>query len=94
MVSRHTMDMIKRLRTNRALRSSKQMKFNNNNRELIHSKSDEKTKKSFFKTISQKEIIQIKNRLKVNSKFRMATAIAPLNKIRTLTKLSFNKFSF
>tara|TARA_B110000305_G_C18897356_1_gene384723 strand:- start:162 stop:377 length:216 start_codon:yes stop_codon:yes gene_type:complete len=43
------------------------MKFKNNNRELIHSKSDKKTKKSFFKTISQKEIIQIKNRLKKKS---------------------------
>jgi hypothetical protein len=67
MGSGHTMDMIKRLRTNRSLRASNRKKFKNSSRETIHSKNVKKTSKSIFKTISQKELIRIKNRLKNKS---------------------------
>lgn len=63
MGSGHAMEMIKRLRTNRSLRASNRKKFKNNSREPIHSKNVQKTNK----TISQKELIEIKNRLKKKS---------------------------
>lgn len=55
----HTLDMIHRMKQNRAQRPSNRAKFKENNRNLIYSK-DSKSNPLQFKTVSEKELKEIK----------------------------------
>ena len=63
----HVMDMINRMKQNRAQRPSNRSKFKENNREGIYS-SDKKSRQPNFKTVSEKELTEIKNRIRERAK--------------------------
>lgn len=60
-------DMNNRIKQNRDQRPSKRPKFKENNREGIYS-SEKKSKKPVFKTVSETELIEIKNRIRERTK--------------------------
>lgn len=55
-------DMNNRIKQNRDQRPSKRPKFKENNREVINS-SEKKSNKPVFKTVSEKELLEIKKRI-------------------------------
>ena len=63
----HVMDMINRMKQNRAQRPSNRSKFKENNRDGIYS-SDKKSPKPNFKTVPEKELIEIKNWIRKRAK--------------------------
>jgi hypothetical protein len=63
----HVMDMINRMKQNRAQRPSNRSKFKENNRDGIYS-SDKKSRKPSFKTVPEKELTEIKNRIRERAK--------------------------
>ena len=65
--SGHVIDMINRMKQNRAQRPSNRSKFKENNREGISS-SDKKLRQLKFKTVSEKELNEIKNRIREQAK--------------------------
>lgn len=64
----HILDMINRMKQNRALRSTNKQKFKGNNRGIINSESNNETKKPIFKTVSGKELIEIKEGIRNQTK--------------------------
>ncbi|MDG4715495.1 hypothetical protein [Winogradskyella marincola] len=60
----HVLDMINRMKQNRAQRPSNRDKFKQNNREGIY--SSEVKKKPKFKTVSEEELLKIKEQIKAN----------------------------
>ncbi|SFD02352.1 hypothetical protein [Algibacter pectinivorans] len=63
----HVLDMINRMKQNRAQRPSNRSKFKENNRDGIYS-SDKKSRQPNFKTVPEKELIEIKNRIRERAK--------------------------
>lgn len=63
----HTLDMIHRMKQNRAQRPSNRAKFKENNRPLIYSKNS-KPNPLQFKTISDKELKTIKSQIRKRAK--------------------------
>lgn len=63
----HAMDMINRMKQNRAQRPSKRSKFKANNRDGIYS-SDKKSVQPNFKTVPEKELAEIKKRIRKQAK--------------------------
>jgi len=63
----HVMDMINRMKQNRAQRPSNRSKFKENNRDGIHS-SDKKSRRPNFKTVPEKELTEIKNQIRERAK--------------------------
>lgn len=63
----HVMDMINRMKQNRAQRPSNRPKFKENNREGIYS-SNKKFKHLNFKTVPEKELIKIKKSIRERAK--------------------------
>lgn len=61
----HIQDMNSRLKQNRELRPSNRQKFKGKNRQAIYSKSNEDQNPRNLKSVSEKELIEIK---KYNSK--------------------------
>ena len=59
----HVQDMNNRIKQNRAQRPSNLPKFKENNRDGIYS-TDKKTEKPNFKTVSEKELTEIKKRIR------------------------------
>jgi (p)ppGpp synthase/HD superfamily hydrolase len=59
----HVQDMNYRIKQNRAQRPSNRPKFKENNREGIYS-TDKKTEPLNFKTVPEKELIEIKKRIR------------------------------
>ncbi|WP_369995034.1 hypothetical protein [Winogradskyella sp.] len=62
----HVLDMINRMKQNRAQRPSNRDKFKQNNREGIY--SYEVKEKPKFKTVSKEELLKIKEQIKANAK--------------------------
>lgn len=63
----HVMDMINRMKQNRAQRPSNRPKFKENNRDGIYS-TDKKKQRPNFKTVSEKELTEIKKRIRKRAK--------------------------
>ncbi|PID71245.1 MAG: hypothetical protein CR985_00810 [Flavobacteriales bacterium] len=63
----HIMDMINRMKQNRAQRPSNRLKFKENNRNRIYS-SDKESQQPIFKTVPEKELIEIKKRIRKRAK--------------------------
>lgn len=63
----HVMDMINRMKQNRAQRPSNRAKFKENNREGIYS-TNKKSKRPNFKTVSEKELNKIKKQIRERAK--------------------------
>jgi hypothetical protein len=63
----HVMDMINRMKQNRAQRPSNRSKFKENNRDGIYS-SHKKSRQPNFKTVPEKELTEIKNRIRERAK--------------------------
>ncbi len=63
----HVQDMNNRIKQNRAQRPSNRAKFKENNREGIYS-TEKKTQKPKFKTVSKKELTEIKNQIRERAK--------------------------
>lgn len=63
----HVFDMINRMKQNRAQRPSNRAKFKENNRTLIYSK-DSKSNPLQFKTVSEKELKEIKKQIRKRAK--------------------------
>lgn len=63
----HVQDMINRMKQNRAQRPSNRSKFKENNREGIYS-IDKKSQQPKFKTVPEKELNEIKNRIRERAK--------------------------
>lgn len=63
----HIMDMINRIKQNRAQRPSNRPKFKENNRKGIYS-TDKKTKRPIFKTVPEKELNKIKKQIRERAK--------------------------
>lgn len=63
----HTLDMIHRMKQNRAQRPSNRAKFKENNRNLIYSK-DSKSNPLQFKIVSEKELKEIKKQIRKRAK--------------------------
>lgn len=61
----HVIDMINRMKANRAQRPSNRSKFKENNRSGIY---NEKTERLQFKTVSEKELIEIKKQIRLRAK--------------------------
>lgn len=59
----HILDMINRMKQNRAQRPSGRQKFKGKNREIINSEADNGIIKTKYKAVSEKELIVIKNRI-------------------------------
>nr|WP_321226528.1 hypothetical protein [uncultured Psychroserpens sp.] len=68
--SGHVMDMISRMKQNRAQRPSKKSKFKENNRQTIYSKKDKLISNTKFKTVSKTELAAIKKQIVINAKAR------------------------
>lgn len=64
----HIMDMINRMKQNRALRPSNRLKFKENNRDGLYADPDESTELPIFKTVSEKELNEIKIRIREQAK--------------------------
>lgn len=62
----HVLDMINRMKQNRAQRPSNRDKFKQNNREGIY--SSEVKEKPKFKTVPEKELLKIKEQIQTNAK--------------------------
>ncbi len=62
----HVFDMINRMKQNRAQRPSNRGKFKENNRDGIYSE-DIQPERPNFKTIPEKELIEIKKRIRERS---------------------------
>lgn len=60
----HILDMINRLKQNRAMRPSNKAKFKENNRETIYSKR----RKIKFKTVPKEKLEEIKNQIRAQAK--------------------------
>ncbi len=60
----HILDMINRLKQNRAIRPSNKAKFKEHNRETIYSKR----RKIKFKTVPKEKLEKIKNRIRAQVK--------------------------
>ncbi len=63
----HVMDMINRMKQNRAQRPSNRAKFKENYREGIYS-TNKKSKRPNFKTVSEKELNKIKKQIRERAK--------------------------
>jgi len=63
----HVMDSMNRGKQNRAMRTSNRSKFKENNRDGIYS-SDKKSQQPNFKTVPEKELNEIKNRIRERAK--------------------------
>lgn len=63
----HALDAINRMKQNRKLRPSKCIKFKENNRETIYS-TDRKSNKPNYKTVPEKELNEIKARIRNRAK--------------------------
>jgi hypothetical protein len=63
----HILDMINRMKQNRAQRPSNRHKFKQNSREIINSESDIEFIKPIFKVVPEKELIEIINRIQERS---------------------------
>jgi len=63
----HVMDMLNRMKQNRAQRPSNRPKFKENNREGIYSSNNE-FNHSNFKTVPEKELIKIKKGIRERAK--------------------------
>jgi len=63
----HVLDMINRMKQNRAQRPSNRSKFKENNRDAIYA-SDKKSQHPNFKTVSEIELNKIKNRIQERAK--------------------------
>ena len=63
----HVLDMINRMKQNRALRPSNRSKFKENNRDEIYSSDKEKNRLK-YKTVSEKELNEIKKRIRERAK--------------------------
>ena len=63
----HVMDMINRMKQNRSQRPSNRSKFKENNREGIYS-SEHFNKHPSFKTVPEKELVEIKKRINDHAK--------------------------
>ena len=63
----HVFDMINRMKQNRAQRPSNRTKFKENNRSRIYSK-DSKSNPLQFKTVSDKELKEIKKKIRRRAK--------------------------
>ena len=63
----HILDMINRMKQNRAQRPSNRHKFKGNSREIISSESDNGIIKPIFKVVPEKELIEIINRIQERS---------------------------
>ncbi|WP_283642839.1 hypothetical protein [Croceibacter atlanticus] len=59
----HVQDMNNRMKQNRAQRPSNRPKFKENNRDGIYS-TDKKTERPNFKTVPEKELTEIKKRIR------------------------------
>ena len=66
----HILDMINRMKQNRAQRPSNRQKFKSNNREIINSESDNGIIKPIFKAVPEKELIEIKNRIQESAEIQ------------------------
>jgi len=64
----HILDMINRMKQNRALRPTNRQKFKGNNRGIINSESNNETEKPIFKTVPEKELIEIKEGIRTQTK--------------------------
>lgn len=62
--SGHVQDMNNRIKQNRAQRPSKRPKFKENNRENIYQESNKKINRPNFKTVPEKELIEIIKRIR------------------------------
>lgn len=62
----HVLDMINRMKQNRAQRPSNRDKFKQNNREGIY--SSEVKEKPKFKTVPEEELLRIKEQIQINAK--------------------------
>ena len=62
----HVMDMNNRMKQNRSMKTSNRKKFKSNNRDL--SFSNTQSKKLNFKKVSEEELEQIKNVIRLRSK--------------------------
>ena len=60
----HILDMINRLKQNRAIRPSNKSKFKEHNRETIYSKR----RKIKFKTVPKEKLEEIKNQIRARAK--------------------------
>ena len=60
----HILDMINRLKQNRAIRPSNKAKFKEHNRETIYSKR----RKIKFKTVPKEKLEEIKNQIRAQAK--------------------------
>lgn len=60
----HILDMINRLKQNRAIRPSNKAKFKEHNRETIYSKR----RKIKFKTVPKEKLEEIKNQIRARAK--------------------------
>ncbi len=63
----HVMDMINRMKQNRAQRPSNRQKFKENNRDGIYS-TDKKAERPNFKTVPEKKLTEIKKRIRERAK--------------------------
>ena len=63
----HILDAINQMKQNRKLRPSKRAKFKENNREVIYS-TDKKSDRPNFKTVPEKELNEIKTRIRNRAK--------------------------
>ena len=61
------MDMINRMKQNRALRPSNRPKFKENNREKIYS-TEKKLKRPNFKTVDEKELNKLNTQIRKRAK--------------------------
>tara|TARA_B110000858_G_C17638540_1_gene396947 strand:- start:218 stop:484 length:267 start_codon:yes stop_codon:yes gene_type:complete len=66
----HILDMINRMKQNRALRPTNRQKFKGNNRGILNSESNNETEKPIFKTVPEKELIEIKEGIRNQTKKR------------------------
>ncbi|WP_243472155.1 hypothetical protein [Winogradskyella sp. MH6] len=62
----HVLDMINRMKQNRAQRPSNREKFKQNNREGLY--SSEVKEKPKFKTVPEEELVRIKEQIQINAK--------------------------
>ncbi|MFV0565229.1 MAG: hypothetical protein ACK5NB_05270 [Flavobacteriaceae bacterium] len=63
----HIMDMINRMKQNRAQRPSNRSKFKENNREAIYS-TEKEVERPIFKTIPEEELDKIKTKIRKQAK--------------------------
>jgi len=67
--SGHVMDMINRMKQNRAQRVSNRSKFKENNRDGVYS-TDKKSKKLVFKTVPEEELKEFRKLIRERAKAR------------------------